>query len=140
MILYYSIDGLNWSVLTSSMLAGSFEGRFELLYPHAEDYNLNGMPVGAFGYPWAELKSTMLPAAGMASWLGLFSQPTITAVPIFIDVWSAYHNMVKNVQGYLEYPRWERNVGYAGAGQFYTGVDIKVNYITSIAQPHALCI
>jgi hypothetical protein len=132
MTLYYSTDSSNWSVLPPGMLAGSYEGRFELVYPQASGYSLLGKPVGAFGYPWAELKSTMMPATGMASWLGLFSDPTVLSCSVYMDVWSPYHNALMNVLGYLEYPKWSRVVAYGGAGKFFNDVEIRVNYITTV--------
>lgn len=131
----YSTDGSSWVDLKNStrdMLAGSFDGRFELIYPQASTYTLSGIPCGAYGLPRAELKSTLMPTAAMNAWFALFEYPTTLSIPIYMDVWSPYHGTLMTVYGRLEFPKWERTVGYGYTGKLYANVEIIVSNITMV--------
>ena len=121
----YSINGSTWVDLPAGMLAGLYEGSFELVYPRATGYTLTGLPCAAYGLPTVEFKSTRIPRAGAACWLGLFAVGALWAT-VYLDVWSPTHDRLVNAYGHLEYPTWERVVTYGGSARYYEGFTFKM--------------
>lgn len=121
----YSTNGTTYTNFTRAMLAGSYYGMFELVYPPATAIDLSGQPCGAFGMPTAVLRSKKMPSSGMATWLGFFSGATDLATTFYMDVWNPYTAALSRVTGTLLRPRWVRvQVARKGALALYEGVEI----------------
>lgn len=132
----YSAAGVTYTNFSSAMLAGSYSGMFELVYPPPSAFTLAGQPTGAFGLPTAVLRSRKMPAAGMATWLGFFTGATDLAVTFYMDVWNPYTAALSRVSGTLLRPRWARvQAARSGALVFYENVEIAL--ISAVIIPPA---
>src|SRR5512139_2178138 len=121
----YSINGFAYTNFTRAMLAGSYYGMFELVYPPPTAFDLAGQPCGAFGLPTAVLRSKKMPSAGMQTWLGFFTGATDLAVTFWMDVFNPYTQTLTRVTGTLLRPRWTRaQVARKGALMMYENVEI----------------
>lgn len=129
----YATDGVTYTNLTTNMLAGSYGGMFELVYPQPTALTLAGQPVGAFGLPTAVLRSRRMPAAGMAVWLGFFVDADDLAVPFWLDVFNPYTAGLTRVTGTLLRPRWQRaQAARNGALVTYENVEITLLDATAV--------
>jgi hypothetical protein len=128
----YSINGFSYSNFTRAMLAGSYYGMFELVYPPPTAIDLAGQPCGAYGLPTAILRSKMIPSTGMTTWLGFFSSATLLSIPFWMDVWNPYTQGLTRVSGTLLRPRWVR-VRAAKKGAFVQYETVEITLIDAIA-------
>jgi hypothetical protein len=132
----YSAAGSSYTNFPRAMLAGSYNGMFELVYPQPSAFTLAGQPAGAFGLPTAVLRSRKMPAAGMATWLGFFTGATDLAVQFYMDVWNPYTAALSRVTGTLLRPRWVR-VQAARSGALVNYENVEITLINAVIVPPA---
>ena len=131
--LQYSTNGSAYTNMPSSMLGGTFAGRFELSYPEPTTFTLSGIPAGAFGLPSVILRSALMSASGMQNWINVFAGDTDLYATIYIDAWNPYSNAVTRVSGTILRPKWDRvQLSRGGDVANYENVEIDIINCTGI--------
>jgi hypothetical protein len=127
----------SWVDIPTRACPEAGEGGVLVVYPRPESRTGLGVPCGAFGSPWIEIRANKMyeggsDADGMRFWQSLFSSATALTVSIKIAAYNPRTRAWEKYSGTLERPQHDAPVDdNSGAGRGYPAVLIRVSGLTA---------
>lgn len=129
-------SGGSWVDVPTRACPPAGAGAVLVLYPEATATTGSGVPCGAFGLPWIELRASEMYAGasaadGMRWWQALFTLTTDLTAALSLTAYNARTGAWEKFAGTLWRPTWaEVSEDYGDGSRVYKGVTILVRDVT----------
>jgi hypothetical protein len=131
---YKSASSGSWLGVPNSAYQGTFAGTFDVVYPLAQEYTIQGRVCGAVGKPYITLQSQLMTASGLQFWQSQFAASNYGDVEFWLTAYDSHYGSWRYFSGWLTRPTYERvQIGSGSHNTLYSGVTVTLLQAASSA-------